>query len=45
MSALQELSLRFLTNLMRDPHILKAGWAFLAEDIRMMRKNGRGTGG
>ena len=29
----------FLSNLMQDERILKVGWAFNAEDIKMLRAN------
>ncbi len=33
---------RLLSNLMRDETVLKVGWAFLNEDVRMLRNNAKG---
>lgn len=39
---LRDQTRNFLHSLMSDPQVLKVGWDFLSEDIRMLRKNSRG---
>jgi hypothetical protein len=40
--ALQPLTRRFLGNLLLDPSLLKVGWGFLKEDLRMLKNNAEG---
>eukprot|EP01032_Pedospumella_encystans_P020136 gene20136-22884_t len=40
---LRDQTRNFLHSLMSDPEVLKVGWDFLSEDIRMLRKNSKGV--
>eukprot|EP01032_Pedospumella_encystans_P021435 gene21435-24314_t len=40
---LMDQTRNFLHSLMSDPEVLKVGWDFLSEDIRMLRKNSKGV--